>query len=172
MNLAKHDPETEVEMNMTPMIDVVFLLIIFFMIITDMTQQDLEELTLPMAEKASKDEPKADEWRPILNITYDGRMVVSRDVLYDPATHDSLANPYGDVELWLAGAAERMEKEHFNKEEKTGPLIPGEALLLRADESTPFKHMQKVMELCGKTGIQIWKVQFAASVPEKPEDEN
>ena len=49
MNLAKHDPETEMEMNMTPMIDVVFLLIIFFMIITDMTQQDLEELTLPMA---------------------------------------------------------------------------------------------------------------------------
>ena len=58
MNINKHDAETEMEMNMTPMIDVVFLLIIFFMIITDLTQQDLEELKLPVARAgASKDEP-------------------------------------------------------------------------------------------------------------------
>ena len=44
MNLAKHDADTDMEMDMTPMIDVVFLLIIFFMIITDMTQQDLGDL--------------------------------------------------------------------------------------------------------------------------------
>ncbi len=42
MNLSKHQFD-ELEMNMTPMIDVVFLLIIFFMLITDMTQQDLED---------------------------------------------------------------------------------------------------------------------------------
>lgn len=33
--------------NLTPMIDVVFNLIIFFMVITDMTQQDLEFLVVP-----------------------------------------------------------------------------------------------------------------------------
>ena len=44
MKLNKHDPQTDMELDMTPMIDVVFLLIIFFMIITDLTQQDLEVL--------------------------------------------------------------------------------------------------------------------------------
>ena len=52
MNINKHDAKTEIEMDMTPMIDVVFLLIIFFMIITDLTQQDLEELKLPEARAA------------------------------------------------------------------------------------------------------------------------
>ena len=39
MKLQKTDDQQEMEMNMTPMIDVVFLLIIFFMVITDLTQQ-------------------------------------------------------------------------------------------------------------------------------------
>ena len=167
MNLAKHDPETEMEMNMTPMIDVVFLLIIFFMIITDMTQQDLEELTLPMAEYAVEDKPPPDEWRPIVNIQYDGTTVIKREMYYSPETHDSLANPYEELETQLGIMAKKMEKDFLNKESRTGPEIPDEPLLIRADQSTPFKHIQKVMELCGKQDIMIWKVQLACSVPEE-----
>ena len=44
MKLQKTDAQQEMEMNMTAMIDVVFLLIIFLMVITDLTQQDLEDL--------------------------------------------------------------------------------------------------------------------------------
>ncbi|MFT4537601.1 MAG: biopolymer transport protein ExbD [Planctomycetota bacterium] len=163
MNLAKHDPETDMEMNLTPMIDVVFLLIIFFMIITDLTQQDLEELQLPVAQHASPDKPNKDEWRPVLNVPWDGRMVVKRDALYDPEIHDSNADPYKGVKLWLADASDRMVKEHFNKEAGTGPMIPGEALLIRADATTSFKHVQKIMEFCGQKGVEIWKVQLAAA---------
>ena len=168
MNLSKHDPETDMEMNLTPMIDVVFLLIIFFMIITDLTQQDLEELQLPVASYATPDKPNPDEWRPVLNIPYDGRMVVKRDALYDPERDDASSDPYKEVKNWLSDAAAKMEQEHFNKEAGTGPLIPGEALLIRADETTSFKHVQKVMEFCGAKGVQIWKVQLAAA----EEDEN
>ena len=35
--------------------------------------------------------------------------------------------------------------------------------LIRADKNTEFKFIQKVMEVCGKKGIQIWKLQLAAS---------
>ncbi len=59
--------EAELDINMTPMIDVVFNLIIFFMVITDMTQKDLEYLILPKADKAAKDEGKDTE-RIIINI--------------------------------------------------------------------------------------------------------
>lgn len=166
MNLTKHDPETEMEMNMTPMIDVVFLLIIFFMIITDMTQQDLEELKLPLAIEADEDKPDPKEVRPVVNIMWDGRMVVKRKDIYTPEQEEN----YSQLEGYLADQSSKMEKEHFNKEAQTGPMIPAGKLLIRADENTDFHFIQKVMEICGKKGIQIWKVQLAAATPEK-EDE-
>ena len=174
MNLAKHDPETEMEMNMTPMIDVVFLLIIFFMIITDMTQQDLEELELPMAKYAVEDKPPPDQWRPIINIQYDGKIIIKREVYYDPEVDATKAEPYEGIKQWLALAAKQMEKDHMDPESGTGPLIPDEPLLIRADMSTPFRHIQKILEFCGDQSISIWKIQLACSVPDEnkaPEDE-
>jgi biopolymer transport protein ExbD len=152
MNLAQHDPETDMEMNMTPMIDVVFLLIIFFMVITDMTQQDLEDLQLPVAVNAIPDKPKPDEFRPVVNITIDGKMYVKRRQYYDPEDPDD----YKQIKEWLSDVADRMKKE-------PGTDLPDEPLLIRADQYTPFKEVQKLMEQCGYKGIQIWKVQFAAA---------
>ena len=170
MNLSRHDPETEMDMNMTPMIDVVFLLIIFFMIITDLTQKELEELVLPVAAFAVPDKPDPDKWRPILNIQYDGKIIIMRILLYDPEVDDNRAKPYERVLEWLAQAAKRMEKAPIDDNDPSSMKIPDEALLIRADQSTPFKHIQKVMEMCGKTGIQIWKIQLAVSVPEGDKD--
>ncbi len=166
MNLSKHDPETEMEMNMTPMIDVVFLLIIFFMIITDMTQQDLEDLQLPMAQFAKEDKPDPEIYRPIINITFDGRIVIKREDYYVPELDDLNADPYIRVKEWLAQTAKKMEKNFIQDGATSGPMAPDEPLLIRADISTPFKHIQKIMEFCGEQGVQIWKVQLACSVPE------
>lgn len=156
MNLAKHDPKTDMEMNMTPMIDVVFLLIIFFMIITDLTQQDLEELKLPMVEHAVEDKPDPEKWRPIINIKHSGEIIIRREPYYHPEIDDQRADPYSRLKEWLSLAAKKMEQKDD---------LPDEALLIRADMSTPFKHIQKVMEFCGLEGIQIWKIELAASVP-------
>ena len=168
MNLSKHDPETDMKMNMTPMIDVVFLLIIFFMIITDMTQQDLEDLKLPRAQHAKEDKPDPEEFRPIINILFDGKIIIKRETYYDPEIHDANADPYSEVKEWLSATAKLMEEAPLN-EDGTGPEIPDEPVLIRADMSTPFKHIQKIMEFCGLEGIQIWKVQLACSVPEADE---
>ena len=58
---------------MTPMIDLTFLLIIFFIIVNDLTQQELEDLKLPIAQKAGKDDPPPG--RPILNVMEDGSII-------------------------------------------------------------------------------------------------
>ena len=166
MNLNKHDAQTEMAMNMTPMIDVVFLLIIFFMIITDMTQQDLEELELPIAVHAVEDKPDPDEWRPIINIQYDGKIIIKRQVYYDPEVDADSPDPYKGVKEWLAVAAKQMEKAPIDETKPNSMKIPDEALLIRADQSTPFKHIQKIMEQCGRQGILIWKVQLAAAETE------
>jgi len=161
MKLNKHDAETEMEMNMTPMIDVVFLLIIFFMIITDLTQQDLEDIVLPVAYTAVPDKPDPSVVRPVININQDGMMIVKREVMYDPE-----ANDLKPVEGYLATQSKKMPKKPLN-DDGTGPLIPDNPLLIRADQNTPFKFVQRIMEICGKQGIQIWKLELAAAEDEE-----
>ena len=131
--------------------------IIFFMVITDMTQQDLEELQLPVAQNAVADKPNPDEFRPIVNIKVDGSIWVKRKMLFDPENPDN----YEELKGHLSIVADKMEKKDS---------LPDEALLIRADMNTPFKYVQKVMEQCGYKGIQIWKVQLAAAESEKDKD--
>jgi len=155
MKLSKTNPGTEVEMDMTPMIDVVFQLIIFFILITDMTQSDLEELRLPVARNAVEDKPDPKVVRPVLNILPDGKMINKRKELYDPEKDEMQ-----DLERYLADQARLMPKE-FDKD--VNAELPKNPLLIRADKNAEFKYIQKIMEVCGKKGIQIWKLQLAAS---------
>jgi biopolymer transport protein ExbD len=145
------------------MIDVVFQLIIFFMLIMDMSQDELEQLHLPTAVTASPDEPDPKEIRPVINILSTGVILVKRDVLYDPEADDE----YAKLKEFLAGMAKRMPKEPLDETKPNGPKVPANAMLIRADRSTPFKHIQKVMEVCGIQDIQIWKVQLAAAEGKK-----
>ena len=160
MNLAAHDPETDMEMNMTPMIDVVFLLIIFFMVITDLTQQELEDLALPVAEEAEEDKPDPEVVRPILNIDYNGEIKYKRELFYSPEVDGT---DRSRLEGLLADKARRMPKKF---DETVGAPLPDNPVLIRADQVTAFKHLQKIMELCSKEGIQIWKLEIAAAQPE------
>ena len=49
--------EEEVDVNLTPLIDVVFLLLIFFMVSTTFIRESEIELTLPEASAEARDEP-------------------------------------------------------------------------------------------------------------------
>ena len=164
--------QDECRLEMTSMIDVVFLLIIFLMVITDLTQQDLEDLQLPTAENAQPDKPDPEDFRPVVNIKQDGSIWVKRKKIYSP--EPGKADNYEEVREYLAQVAQRMDHETFDgTPAKRGPnTIPGEALLVRADEFSPFKHTQKVMEQCGYKGVQIWKLQLAASEAEKNDEDN
>ena len=144
---------------MTPMIDVVFLLIIFFMIITDLSQKELEVLKLPIAVMATEDKPNPEDNRPIINIRQDGTVIVKRETIYDPEEDN-----YEQLEQYLSQKAGFMDTE---LDEKLGKELPDDPILIRADENTPFKMVQKIMLLCGKEGIQIWKVELAATPPEE-----
>jgi len=63
----------EIKIDLTPMIDIVFQLIIFFMVVTEMASKDLEDVTLPRANHAIADEdPPSD--RMVINIRKDGEL--------------------------------------------------------------------------------------------------
>jgi biopolymer transport protein ExbD len=144
---------TEVPLDMTPMIDVVFLMIIFFMIVSDLSQQDLADLTLPVAEQAVADE--AVEGRLIVNVLPDGSIEIKRKMypsLDDPMAVTVLRN-------YLS-----LEVQKGETEEGGFSVKP---LLIRADKKTEFKHLQKIMRICGETGIQIYKIELAAAENEQ-----
>ena len=106
--------------------------------------------------------PDPDEKRPIFNIKHSGEIIVHKEPLYRPETQDGRKDPMDDVKRKLAIIAKNMSKE--------GGLPDGH-LMVRGDRSVPFKHIDHVMEQVAQEGIQIWKVQLAASTqnPEAPE---
>jgi biopolymer transport protein ExbD len=158
MKLTRTQHTEEIVMDMTPMIDVTFQLIIFFMLLMDMTTKDLEELVLPKAHSALPDIPDAKDPRPILNIISDGRILVKRELLYDPQKDDG----YAKLKDFLSTRARLMKKAPIFPDNPAGGMAPDKPILIRADQSTPFKHIQKIMEICGLEGIKIWKVELAA----------
>ena len=148
----------EFPMDMTPMIDVVFQLIIFFMLLMDMSTKELEVLKLPKSKEAVEDKPDPKDPRPIVNILPDGKIVVKAEVMYDPDKDDG----YKRLTEYLMGRARLMKDAWIDENDHSKGKAPDRPILVRADQSTPFKYVQKVMEVCGKKDIQIWKIELAA----------
>ncbi len=148
----KKQVDYEMKMNMTPMIDVVFNLIIFFMIVTDLTQQELEDLVLPKADQAQKDENPEDK-RMIININRKGDYIVRR---HNRGCVDDAIN---EIRKHLAAQVQGFDREPDGASKQ--------AILIRADSDTEFKYIQKVMQICGEEGIKIYKIELACHVDEE-----
>ena len=73
MRLSKRRRAGVPLMNMTPMIDVVFLLLIFFMTVSQVSQINRERLQLPKEKGDSEQQASV----ITLNVTEDGRVIVS-----------------------------------------------------------------------------------------------
>src|SRR5206468_11664478 len=72
MRLSKHH-RTRLEINMTPMIDVTFLLLIFFMTVNQVSKANREKMPLPLL-AGSKDQSDAEL---IINIDRENNIIVS-----------------------------------------------------------------------------------------------
>ena len=155
MKLTKADNEPEpLEINMTPMIDVVFLLIVFFMIVVDLTQQDLVLLQLPKSEMGEPDK-KPEKNRITVNITWEKDSQSSEIwVKRNTFTLDEL-------KAWMYPIA----RSKINKKTKFSEI----PVLIRCDRDAPFRMVQQVMQICADKDIQIYKVLLAASEDKPPE---
>ncbi len=80
--------EDEVGINLAPLIDVVFLLLIFFLTATTFSREEVEmDLELP---EAASGEPGADQQTIVINIGRDGRLVMDGRVVTEAALHQKL----------------------------------------------------------------------------------
>ena len=138
----KHNPEQakETKNGLTSMIDIVFLLIFFFMVVTDLQSMEIEEIELPFAVKASPvpdDGPK----RIVVNVNRDGRIRV-------------MGYTFGSAEELLGRL--RRAADDGPHDQKTG--LPELVVKIRADKEVEYAKVQDVMVQCMRS--KLWRVSF------------
>jgi len=124
--------------NMTPMIDVVFLLIIFFLVSSHLARQEVEmELNLPDAQTGQDADPTDLTRRLVFNVLPEGGIVVGGQPLAPDALSDMIAYESGRGRT------------------------PGEPLevRIRTDREAPYRTVEPIMRACARAGV--WRVTFA-----------
>ena len=113
------------EINVTPLVDVVLVLLIIFMVVTPMLQRG-KDVRLPKAQQIEKDDKKADPLT--VSVTPDKHLFVEHD-------------EYDDK-----GFEQRLKDEYAQKE--------GRPILLKGDQSLAYGDVRKVMNLARKAGAK------------------
>jgi biopolymer transport protein ExbD len=114
-------------LSITPLIDIVFLLLIFFLVATRFAEEDRElDVQLPSASEAK---PLTVKPREIfVNIDKDGRFYVGGKILNADAVFEVLQRAATDN--------------------------PGhQSVVIRADKRVPLDYAVKIMDLCNKSNI-------------------
>jgi biopolymer transport protein ExbD len=134
MKLYRVKRKIGTEINMAPMIDVVFLLIIFSMLVTQFSRVDAESVKLP--EAVSGEASKPEKIKPlVINIRKDGTIIFSNTI---------------HTEQTLKGALAKAIK---------GQAKADVHVLLRSDRKAQWKPARIVLRTCATLGI--WKVNVA-----------
>ena len=116
--------------NLTPVIDVVFLLLIFFLVATRFDQEEREmPIELPEVVQA---QPLSMIPELIVNVSSDGKYKVVR-------------KEYTETELLRI-----LQESRRNN--------PNQSVLIRADGETAWKFGVRVMGLCNKADIENYRV--------------
>jgi len=141
------------EFDMTPMIDVTFQLIVFFLVANDLSKKEIVDLLLPQAVHGVEDKATEDI-RVILNIMKPK----------DPANMPKLPTVFvRGKELSIKELSRELQTKADLKREG-GPGSPSAVFaLLRADKDTPWQHVQYVMQVCADPKIALYKLQFATT---------
>ncbi len=142
------DPNEGIGFNMTPMIDVVFQLIIFLMLANDMSRKEIEDLVLPEAMNAAEDMGDKEKSRLIVNLmkAEDGG--------------PPLLKVKGN-EMDLAAFAQFLAPFADQSREDEQPRASDLFILIRADRRSRWQDVQWVMQVCADPKIRVYKLQMA-----------
>lgn len=128
---------SRLEMNMIPMIDVVFLLIIFFLVSSHLAKQEVQaELALPIAETGVENQD-ADQRRLTVNIAAENGNYTIK--------FGSRSVNTNDLQQYLERELERSNTDL--------------EVRIRGDREIPYQIVEPVMVACARLGI--WNVHFA-----------
>lgn len=120
------DPHTDVHLDFVPMVDVLFNLLIFFLLATSLQQAEREmQIALPQSRAAGPMSAALKEI--VLNVTSEGRIIVAGA----PIAEDALA------EMIKTAVASN----------------PAQKVSVRGDRNAPYGHVARVLDLCKGAGV-------------------
>lgn len=111
------------EINVTPLVDVVLVLLIIFMVITPMLQRG-KDVNLPMAKQTDKENKESDPL--VLSVTEKKEIYVESNAFNDQALEDEIRSKL--------------------------TVLPGRRILLKGDDRLSFGDVRRVMEIARKAG--------------------
>lgn len=180
MAVKQVSADSAVAPNLVPMVDIMFLLLLFFMLGADMGQRELEEVKLPIADSVKEDKQELDATKPenqrlTINIYHDTQIKCK-----DYETEGGVCR---DEAHWAIGIRGKDFKEHEALKlelqglveiyrEKTGtqvgPVEPGKPrpacemkVMIRGDGAALYSYVQRAMNACGDAGI--YKIEIGAA---------
>lgn len=140
--------EVKADPNLTPMLDVVFQLMTFFLMVMNFSRDDYDvRVRLPVAGSARPVElPKEGEDRLVLNIDRDGRLLLSGQA-YD--TERAIREIRTQTQLI------RLNAKVAGREIPPGDPLPT-TLVIRADRATPFGQLYRIIAACQGFGFKTF----------------
>lgn len=115
-----------------PMVDIVFLLLIFFLMTWNFSRSEMElDVKVPKAREGKESRRAVGE--VILNVKADGTVVMNRREMDAASLESALA--------------------------RIAALYPDQAVILRGDENVDYRHVVEVLDVCRRANI--WNVAFA-----------
>jgi biopolymer transport protein ExbD len=143
MKLSRTKPIEEASFDLTPMIDVVLLLIVFFMLSAQFASVDLRPMDLPRERGADKMAESAST--VVIELGRDGSLSIHGDPVAMGDLAEAIVGPGG------GGGGEGAR--------------PG--IIVRADRACPASHLNRLAELLATLGVRDWR--FATNPDEAPQ---
>ena len=158
----------DAKLDMTPMIDMTFLLVVFFMLTIDLTTKEFVPVELPFADKGVEDttETQGETPRLVINLEADGT-VVFKGTPYSLSADTPQAQE-------AAIAAMRNELVALTRDPKfrepdSSSMV---AVLVHGDREAKWQYVQWIMQVAAHPAIRIYKIQFAVKKPVRAGEED
>ncbi|NOY17321.1 MAG: biopolymer transporter ExbD [Gammaproteobacteria bacterium] len=136
MKFKNTTDDDELEINLTPLIDIVFLLLIFFMVSTTFTKESRLKIQLPQAEGEKAISQKV----PKLIIEISSLGVYAVKGPDDKVARQILNTSTDALQRVIRSAAENQDRDKM-------------IVIIRADKKTPHEAVIRALSVAGRLGL-------------------
>ena len=145
----------EADPNMTPLLDVVLQLIMFFMITVNFVRVDQlnENIILPVAQAAVPLDNRAEDW-VYLNVNREGKL---------EGISEDLSTPQR-MKAFLGREKEDLERK-ARVQGRTGEVRI--VVVVRAHQDARYAQIWNVLDSCQKAGYKRWQIRVMVTAPPK-----